>query len=68
MYSVKVENINTGKIYYSRPMKWRRICWEVRKVIISLTSNGLEEGIDFDAEIIDAEEIPADYNPNEDWN
>lgn len=68
MYSVKVENINTGKIYYSRPMKWRRICWEVRKVIISLTSNGWEEGIDFDVEIIDAEEIPADYNPNEDWN
>ena len=68
MYSVKVENINTGKIYYSRPMKWRKICWEVRKVIISLTSNGWEEGIDFDVEIIDAEEIPADYNPNEDWN
>ena len=68
MYSVKVENINTGKIYYSRPMKWRRICWEVRKVIVSLTSNGWEEGIDFDVEIIDAEEIPADYNPNEDWN
>lgn len=68
MYSVKVENINTGKIYYSRPMKWREICWEVREVIISLTSNGWEEGIDFDVEIIDAEEIPADYNPNEDWN
>lgn len=68
MYSVKVENINTGKIYYSRPMKWHRICWEVRKVIVSLTSNGWEEGIDFDVEIIDAEEIPADYNPNEDWN
>lgn len=68
MFSVKVENIHTGKIYCTQPTVWEKTCDDLRGIITYLKFSGWEEGIDFDVEIIDAEEIPEDYNPDEDWN
>lgn len=68
MFSVKTENIHTGKIYCTAPTTFEKACDDVRSIIMYLTYSGWEEGIDFDIDIIDADEIPEDYNPGEDWN
>lgn len=68
MYSVKTENIHTGAIHCTQPTTWEEACDDLRGIITYLKISGWEEGIDFDIDVIDAEDIPEEYNPGDDWN